>query len=501
MTLVDSRAGIVATAQAAVAEHGGHAPTDELTALIGIPLDDMLAPFVSPHRLVAAADRYRQLYPTLGVPHSSPLPGAEQSLQQVRALHGRVVVVSAKPESSVRMVLERAGLEPRRRRGRPVRRRQGHRAARPPRRGVRRRPPRRHGRRRGGRGPRRRACRPGRTTPRRCGRPGRTWCSTTSRTSRPGSTTHVLDRRLVDLEQRLAELESLVVAFSGGADSAFLLAAAVRALGPERVVAATAVSSSLASGELDDARAFAEGLGVRHLTPSTDEMAREGYRANAGDRCFFCKAELLDVLGPLAGRAGCGRASPPAPTPTTCSPASGPGIRAAAERGALTPLARQRFHQGAGACGLSAVGAADVGQARRGLPVEPHRLRRADHAVGGWRASTAPRRRVRAWFAGAGLPLRDLRVRDLGSDRARVEVDHDALTALDGRAERACGGGGGGRVRRDRDRPARIPLRVDERAAEPARALPLTGRADVHEVGPQDGTGWTQRLHWWRSRA
>ena len=82
-----------------------------------------------------------------------------------------------------------------------------------------------------------------------------------------------LDARLSDLDRRLRELGSVVVAFSGGADSAFLLAAAVRALGPDRVVAATAVSSSLPASELDQAADFARGLGVRHLTPSTDEMS------------------------------------------------------------------------------------------------------------------------------------------------------------------------------------------------------------------------------------
>ena len=76
----------------------------------------------------------------------------------------------------------------------------------------------------------------------------------------------------------------MLVAFSGGADSAFLLAAAVRALGPHRVRAATAVSPSLPAAELAAARDFAAGLGVEHLTPRTDEMSREGYRANAGDR-------------------------------------------------------------------------------------------------------------------------------------------------------------------------------------------------------------------------
>ena len=102
----------------------------------------------------------------------------------------------------------------------------------------------------------------------------------------------------------LGGLGSLAVAFSGGADSAFLLAAAVRALGPDRVLAVTAVSGSLPAAELAAAQQFAADLGVRHLTPATAELERDGYRANSGDRCYFCKAELLDVVTPLADGSG-----------------------------------------------------------------------------------------------------------------------------------------------------------------------------------------------------
>ncbi|WP_332871925.1 asparagine synthase-related protein, partial [Glycomyces dulcitolivorans] len=134
------------------------------------------------------------------------------------------------------------------------------------------------------------------------------------------------------LLERLASLPSLMVAFSGGADSAFLLAAAVRALGPERVEAATAVSPSLPQSELDRARAFAEGLRVVHHAPVTDELSREGYRANAGDRCFFCKTELMSVVGPLAEARGVAAVA----TGTNADDlAAGfrPGIRAAAGAG------------------------------------------------------------------------------------------------------------------------------------------------------------------------
>ena len=75
-------------------------------------------------------------------------------------------------------------------------------------------------------------------------------------------------------------------------------------VGAENVAAATAYSDSLPQSERDPARAFADELGVQVLTPRTAEMEREGYRANDGDRCAFCKAELLDVLGPLAEHAG-----------------------------------------------------------------------------------------------------------------------------------------------------------------------------------------------------
>ncbi|MDX6550095.1 MAG: pyridinium-3,5-biscarboxylic acid mononucleotide sulfurtransferase, partial [Gaiellales bacterium] len=157
--------------------------------------------------------------------------------------------------------------------------------------------------------------------------------SATSETGRSA----VPDVRLARLHARLAELGSVLVAFSGGADSALLLAAAVRVLGPANVVAATAVSPSLPASELDQARAFAADLGVRHVTPHTDELAREGYRANAGNRCFFCKAELLDVLDQLATELGIAAVA----TGTNADDATAgfrPGIRAAAERGAVTPL-------------------------------------------------------------------------------------------------------------------------------------------------------------------
>jgi uncharacterized protein len=105
--------------------------------------------------------------------------------------------------------------------------------------------------------------------------------------------------RVQELERRIRSLESCVVAFSGGVDSSLVAALAARALG-ERALAVTAVSPALATGELDGARGVARAIGIRHETITTAELAREGYRRNDRDRCYYCKTELYDRLSALA---------------------------------------------------------------------------------------------------------------------------------------------------------------------------------------------------------
>jgi pyridinium-3,5-biscarboxylic acid mononucleotide sulfurtransferase len=187
------------------------------------------------------------------------------------------------------------------------------------------------------------------------------------------------------------------------------------------VVAATAVSPSLPAAERAGAAAFAAGLGVRHEFPRTDELAREGYRANAGDRCAFCKSELIEVLTPLAARLGIADVV----TGTNADDLTAgfrPGIRAAAERGAWAPLARAGLTKddvraAARRWGLSLAdkpaAACLASRIAYGVPVSAAALARVEAAEAALRDA----------LAAAGLPVRNLRVRDLGGDVARVEVD------------------------------------------------------------------------------
>jgi uncharacterized protein len=105
---------------------------------------------------------------------------------------------------------------------------------------------------------------------------------------------------LEDLERELAALGRVVVAFSGGADSAFLAKVARDTLGPERALAATALSASLAPREEADCRALAQEWDLRWVGVATDELADPAYVANEPDRCARCKHALMTALAPLA---------------------------------------------------------------------------------------------------------------------------------------------------------------------------------------------------------
>jgi uncharacterized protein len=113
----------------------------------------------------------------------------------------------------------------------------------------------------------------------------------------------VVDVALEALRHELRRLGPVVVAFSGGADSAFLARVAHDVLGPD-ARAVTAVSPSLAPEELDDCRALAGEWGLDWEALVTVELDDPRYVANAGDRCRWCKEALMDVLLPVAEAAG-----------------------------------------------------------------------------------------------------------------------------------------------------------------------------------------------------
>ena len=423
MTLIDTVPGFGAVLEALGQELGVAFPVAEMTSKLGPPLDLLLGPHLAEEAIAPAVDRVRTLYPDHAITTVPLLPGAEAALAAVRETGGRVVVVTGKYTPNARRHLDHLALH--------------HDALAGEVWGV-------------GKGDvlRREGCSvyvgdhvhdvEGALAAGALSVSVLTGGCTREELLAAGTHVvlddltdfpdwwagHVLETRLAALEEDLRRRGSVLVAYSGGADSAFLLAAAVRALGAERVAAATGYSHSLPQSERDPAREFAESLGVRVLTPETNEMAREGYRANAGDRCFFCKAELLDVLAPLA--AGLGLAHVATGTNADDTVAGfRPGIRAAAERGAITPLAdagltKAQVRAGSRAWDLPTwdkpQAACLSSRIAYGIEVSPHRLARVERAEGG----------VRRACAELGLEVRDLRVRDLG-ERASLELDASLL--------------------------------------------------------------------------
>ena len=153
-------------------------------------------------------------------------------------------------------------------------------------------------------------------------------------------------------------------------------------------------------------------------------MEREGYRANSGERCYFCKAELIEMLRPLADEHGIAHVA----TGTNADDAVAgfrPGIRAAAERGAVTPLldaglTKDDVRRASRRWGLPTwdkpAAACLSSRVAYGIEVTPHRLARVERAEAAARAA----------LGDLGLESRDLRVRDLGG-RASIELDRDLL--------------------------------------------------------------------------
>lgn len=227
-----------------------------------------------------------------------------------------------------------------------------------------------------------------------------------------------LDTKVDALRGSLRALGRVVVAFSGGADSAFLAAVAHHTLG-DAAHAVTAVSPSLAGDEETECHALATEWGMRWTPVATHEMERAAYRLNDTDRCYHCKAELMDVVGPIAAAEG---ATVVLGVNLDDLGEHRPGQRAAAEGGAVFPLVAAGFTK------------ADVRAASRALG-----LRTWDKPAMACLASRIPYGTTvtvgllgqldRAESALRRLGFGQLRVRHYG-DTARLEVPVDDFPAV-----------------------------------------------------------------------
>ena len=227
--------------------------------------------------------------------------------------------------------------------------------------------------------------------------------------------------KAVRLEELIASFDSVIVAFSGGADSSLLLAVSLRVLGADRVLAVTADSPTLPRSELEEAAALARQLGARHTVITTAEMEDECFASNPPERCYYCKQELFVQLRALGDKEGFEHIVYGATAADLGD--HRPGMLAAKEAGGAAPLLEAGFTK------------ADVREYSRelGLPTwdKPAMACLSSRFPYGTRITLENLSRVEQSeeLLRRGLGFANVRVRDYGAT-ARIEIDPRDLGRL-----------------------------------------------------------------------
>ncbi|MDB9313995.1 ATP-dependent sacrificial sulfur transferase LarE [Spirulina sp. CS-785/01] len=227
----------------------------------------------------------------------------------------------------------------------------------------------------------------------------------------------MLNEKLEQLRTLFAQMERALIAYSGGIDSTLVAKVAYDVLG-DRALAVTAVSPSLLPEDLEDAKIQAATIGIPHERVNTGEMDNPNYTSNPVNRCYFCKSELHDTLKPLALQRG---------YPYVIDGVNAddlqdyrPGIQAAKERGARSPLAE------------TGITKADVRQLSKQLDLpwwdKPSQPCLSSRFPYGEEITVAKLQRVgRAEIYLRKLGWTNLRVRSAG-DTARIELPPEQIT-------------------------------------------------------------------------